>query len=140
MNSPSLHLPSHFTHAHFIAFRVLLVGLAGLGAGSSTADEHSSCRMTTHLIPCYSTHMRHAKRTSLDLFLVICGMINMQFCKRLSFCRRLGAFTMHVSMVLLVADVSEWCGADGIDARAQIVFKYVCMYGSCKAQMPFDSC
>jgi hypothetical protein len=48
----------------------------------------------------------------------------MHLCPRqlLCFCRRLGAFAMHISMVLLLIDVfesaSERRGADGIDARA----------------------
>jgi hypothetical protein len=42
------------------------------------------------------------------LFLVICGMISMQLCPRqlLCFCRRLGAFAMHISMVLLLMFLS----------------------------------
>jgi hypothetical protein len=60
------------------------------------------------------------------LFLVICGMISMHLCPRqlLRFCRRLGAFVMHISMhgtytpVDVFESAFERRGADGIDASA----------------------
>jgi predicted membrane chloride channel (bestrophin family) len=65
------------------------------------------------------------RRRWLDLLLVMCGMVNMQLCLRLlpCFCRRLGAFAIHICMVPLLLLVflslpGKGPGADGIDARA----------------------
>jgi hypothetical protein len=54
------------------------------------------------------------------LFLVICGMISMHLCPRqlLCFCRRLGAFAMHISMTGTPVDVFE-------SASERYIFSYI---------------